>query len=139
MAAAAHRVARHIGVPVVEVHTNEGDRSGYRRNGPDRCFHCKDELFTRIAEEVLVAQRVQAVAYGENATTPGAPEREASGYRCRDLQRFVSADPPGPESVTIVAESTRPTARRVGGRQGAGRRPALPMRRSSCRDRAGRR
>ena len=44
--AAAHDVARFVGVPVVEVETREGDRAAYRANGPDRCFHCKDELFT---------------------------------------------------------------------------------------------
>ena len=42
---AAHDVARYIGVPVVEVVTREGERLGYQANGPDRCFHCKDELF----------------------------------------------------------------------------------------------
>ncbi|WP_250034595.1 ATP-dependent sacrificial sulfur transferase LarE [Paractinoplanes maris] len=64
---AAHQVARVIGVPVVEVETFEGERDAYRANGPDRCFHCKDELFTRIGAEVVVAQRLDAVAYGENA------------------------------------------------------------------------
>lgn len=64
---AAHAVARHIGVAVVEVDTREGDRAAYRANGPDRCFHCKDELFSRIADEVVAAHRLDAVAYGENA------------------------------------------------------------------------
>src|ERR1700710_1421399 len=41
---AAHDVARFIGVPLVEVTTHEGDVAAYRANGPDRCFHCKDEL-----------------------------------------------------------------------------------------------
>ena len=65
--AAAHDVARHIGVTVVEVDTHEGDRPEYRANGPDRCFHCKDELFTRIDDEVAAAHHLDAVAYGENA------------------------------------------------------------------------
>ena len=50
--AAAHAVARFVGAPVVEVVTHEGDWPAYRANGPDRCFHCKDELFTRIDDEV---------------------------------------------------------------------------------------
>ncbi|GIF13863.1 ATP-dependent sacrificial sulfur transferase LarE [Actinoplanes teichomyceticus] len=73
--AAAHEVARHLGVPVAEVLTREGDRAAYRRNGPDRCFHCKDELFTRIGDEVLAAYRVDAVAYGENADDARRPDR----------------------------------------------------------------
>ncbi|WP_240670522.1 ATP-dependent sacrificial sulfur transferase LarE [Actinoplanes solisilvae] len=64
---AAHRVARHIGVPVVEIETHEGDRDAYRANGPDRCFHCKDELFTRISTDVLTRHELDALAYGENA------------------------------------------------------------------------
>ncbi|MEU7901515.1 ATP-dependent sacrificial sulfur transferase LarE [Actinoplanes sp. NPDC049118] len=64
---AAHAVARFIGVAVAEVTTFEGEREAYRANGPDRCFHCKDELFTRIADEVVTAYRLDAVAYGENA------------------------------------------------------------------------
>ncbi|GID91709.1 ATP-dependent sacrificial sulfur transferase LarE [Amorphoplanes digitatis] len=63
----AHAVARFIGVAVAEVNTFEGERDAYRANGPDRCFHCKDELFTRIADEVVTAYRLDAVAYGENA------------------------------------------------------------------------
>ncbi|GIF00875.1 ATP-dependent sacrificial sulfur transferase LarE [Paractinoplanes rishiriensis] len=73
--AAAHRVARHIGVAVVEVVTHEQDRAAYRANGADRCFHCKDELFTRIADEVVIAHRLDAVAYGENADDARRPDR----------------------------------------------------------------
>jgi uncharacterized protein len=72
---AAHEVARHIGVAVVEVVTHEGDRAGYRANGPDRCFHCKDELFSRIDEEVVAAHRLDAIAYGENADDAVRPDR----------------------------------------------------------------
>ena len=72
---AAHQVARHIGVAVVEVETHEGDRPAYRANGPDRCFHCKDELFTMIADEVVAAHRLDAVAYGENADDARRPDR----------------------------------------------------------------
>ena len=76
--AAAHTVAGVIGVPVVEVHTREGDREAYRANGPDRCFHCKDELFARIGDEVVDAHRLDAVAYGENADDARRPDRPGS-------------------------------------------------------------
>src|SRR3954469_1639087 len=72
---AAHAVARGLGVAVVEVDTHEGKRAAYRANGPDRCFHCKDELFTRIGEEVVAAYRLDAVAYGENADDSRRPDR----------------------------------------------------------------
>ncbi|HEV8175684.1 MAG TPA: ATP-dependent sacrificial sulfur transferase LarE [Actinoplanes sp.] len=75
---AAHAVARHIGVAVVEIDTHEGDRAAYRANGPDRCFHCKDELFTRIGDEVVADHRLDAVAYGENADDARRPDRPGS-------------------------------------------------------------
>src|ERR1700710_984877 len=58
---AAHRVAEGVGARVVEVETFEGERAAYRANGPDRRFHCKDELFTRISDEGVVAQGLALV------------------------------------------------------------------------------
>jgi uncharacterized protein len=75
---AAHEVARFIGAPVVEVETYEGDNPAYQANGPDRCFHCKDELFARIGDEVVSAHRLSAVAYGENADDARRPDRPGS-------------------------------------------------------------
>lgn len=75
---AAHEVARFVGVPVVEVETREGDRPEYQANGPDRCFYCKDELFTRISDSVVAAHRLDAVAYGENADDARRPDRPGS-------------------------------------------------------------
>ena len=49
---AAHKVAAYIGVRLVEVQTREGEAEAYRVNGPDRCFHCKTELFSRIEQDV---------------------------------------------------------------------------------------
>ena len=74
----AHEVARVIGVPVVEVATHEGDSPAYRANGPDRCYHCKDELFTRISDEVVERLGLDAVAYGENADDALRPDRPGS-------------------------------------------------------------
>jgi pyridinium-3,5-biscarboxylic acid mononucleotide sulfurtransferase len=75
----AHDVARIVGVPVVEVPTAEGDRLEYRRNAPDRCFHCKNELFTRISDDVVERHGLSAVAYGENADD--AVRRDRPGAR----------------------------------------------------------
>ena len=65
--AAAHATAASIGARVVEIETHEGDNPAYRANGPDRCFHCKDELFARIDDELVAELGLGAVAYGENA------------------------------------------------------------------------
>ncbi|MBV9535624.1 MAG: ATP-dependent sacrificial sulfur transferase LarE [Solirubrobacterales bacterium] len=65
--ATAHRIAAFLGANLVEVATFECDRPEYRRNLPNRCFYCKDELFGRISDEVMSRHRLAAVAYGENA------------------------------------------------------------------------
>ena len=72
---AAHQVAAVIGARIVEIQTREGDNPAYRANGPDRCFHCKDELFTRIEDDVAGAYGLAAVAYGENADDMRRPDR----------------------------------------------------------------
>ena len=75
---AAHQVAEYVGTRVVEIETHEGARPGYVRNGPDRCFHCRDELFTRISADLLTRERLDAVAYGENADDSRRPDRPGS-------------------------------------------------------------
>ncbi len=76
--AAAHDVARYVGVPLVEVETREGDRPDYRANGPDRCFHCKDELFSTIGADLLDRHGLDRIAYGENADDVRRPDRPGS-------------------------------------------------------------
>jgi len=75
---AAHEVAAFIGVPVVEVVTREGERAAYVANGPDRCYQCKDELFTRIDAELAARHGLDAVAYGENADDARRLDRPGS-------------------------------------------------------------
>jgi uncharacterized protein len=75
---AAHKVAAHIGARLVEVETREGEAKAYRLNGPDRCFHCKTELFGRIGQDVAPVYGLVAVAYGENADDVRRPDRPGS-------------------------------------------------------------
>lgn len=45
----ARAVAAHIGIEHRTIITNELARPGYRANGPDRCYHCKSELYDDLA------------------------------------------------------------------------------------------
>jgi len=54
---------RHI--PVEVITTGELDNPDYSRNDSQRCFHCKDELFT-VLEAVRLGRSFDAVAYGVN-------------------------------------------------------------------------
>jgi uncharacterized protein len=46
----ARNVAAAIGIRHRAITTDELARAGYRRNGPDRCYHCKTELYDRLAD-----------------------------------------------------------------------------------------
>lgn len=72
---AAHETARFLGAEVVELRTRELDLADYRANPVDRCFFCKDELFSRIDAELVRRLRLDAVAYGENADDSRRPDR----------------------------------------------------------------
>lgn len=51
----ARAIARAAGVPLLELDTHELDDPQYRANAPDRCFHCKTELWSRLG--ALAAER----------------------------------------------------------------------------------
>ena len=44
----ARRVAAAIGIAHREIETHEIDRPGYVENSPERCFECKDELYSLL-------------------------------------------------------------------------------------------
>lgn len=56
---------RHEFIP-----TYEFDNPDYVKNDPDRCYHCKDELFTRL-EEVACERGYQHIIYGVNCDDLG--------------------------------------------------------------------
>ena len=50
--------------------THEVENPLYQANGPDRCYHCKDELFSEL-ERLRETRGFAAVAYGVNADDLG--------------------------------------------------------------------
>jgi pyridinium-3,5-biscarboxylic acid mononucleotide sulfurtransferase len=61
----AARIARTLGAEHRFVQSNELARPGYVQNGPDRCFHCKSELYD-IAEAKRQEWQLAAVVNGTN-------------------------------------------------------------------------
>lgn len=55
----ASRVARQIGITHRILHTRELDLPEYSSNSPDRCYYCRNELFTEF--RVLAAEHGAAV------------------------------------------------------------------------------
>jgi pyridinium-3,5-biscarboxylic acid mononucleotide sulfurtransferase len=61
----AEKVASQFGIAHRFVETREMDSQAYRANAPDRCYHCKHELFGRL-DGLLAELDFDAVAYGIN-------------------------------------------------------------------------
>jgi uncharacterized protein len=66
----AEELARMIGIRHFVIDTHELESGDYARNAPDRCFHCKTELYSRLAE-LLPMLGVQAIVNGANADDLG--------------------------------------------------------------------
>ena len=68
--AAALAFAADHGIPLQVLQTAELDDPDYRRNDARRCFHCKDELFSRM-EQARQQLGFAALAYGRNLDDDG--------------------------------------------------------------------
>jgi uncharacterized protein len=66
----ARSVAAGLGARLHEVSTNEVELEAYARNHPDRCFHCKEELFDTL-EPVRARLGLAHLAYGATADDAG--------------------------------------------------------------------
>lgn len=67
---AARSLARSMGAHLVEVTTSEVELEAYARNNPDRCFHCREELFDTLAP-VQLELGLAHLAYGATADDAG--------------------------------------------------------------------
>jgi uncharacterized protein len=66
----AEAFARECGFRHEYIETREFDNPDYTKNDPNRCFHCKDELFTRL--ELVARERgIEHIAYGVNVDDLG--------------------------------------------------------------------
>jgi uncharacterized protein len=61
----AEAFVRQFGIAHEYILTREFDNPDYTRNNPDRCFHCKDELFTRL-EQLGRERGFEHIIYGVN-------------------------------------------------------------------------
>jgi uncharacterized protein len=66
----AEEFARTWSIRHEYIETREFDNPDYVKNDRDRCFHCKDELFTRL-DEVARARGIEHVVYGVNVDDLG--------------------------------------------------------------------
>lgn len=108
----ARAVARHVGIAHEVIDTNELASADYRRNDRFRCFHCKSELYGRLA--------TLAHARGYAVVLSGANADDAGDWRpgLRAAERHGVAHPlleAGVDKATVRELATRldvPSARK---------------------------
>ncbi|MFN9894098.1 MAG: ATP-dependent sacrificial sulfur transferase LarE [Acidobacteriota bacterium] len=66
----AEAFARQFGIRHEYIETFEFENPDYGRNDKNRCFHCKDELFTRL-DAVCLERGIENVVYGVNVDDLG--------------------------------------------------------------------
>jgi uncharacterized protein len=62
--------AEEQGIPLEVILTSELEHPEYARNDAQRCFHCKDELFTTM-EDLRAARGFDTIVYGVNMDDQG--------------------------------------------------------------------
>jgi len=92
--AEARKLAALIGLRHIVVRTDELANPEYARNGANRCFFCKEELFTQLAP---IAQRegCRALVYGANVDDlgdhrPGMQSARQRGVRAPMIDAALS-------------------------------------------------
>lgn len=88
----AEQIVAEFEIPHRFVETREMQREAYRANAPDRCYHCKDELFQRL-ELVVEELGFDSIAYGINTddTSDFRPGHRAAAEHSV-LSPFLDAD-----------------------------------------------
>ena len=88
----AELFARENGIRHEYIETHEFENPQYVANGPDRCFHCKDELFVRLAEYGQ-ERGISNIVYGVNKDDLGDYRPGQNAARLRDVRApLVDAD-----------------------------------------------
>jgi pyridinium-3,5-biscarboxylic acid mononucleotide sulfurtransferase len=104
LAAALAFTAEH-GIPTQILQTGELDKADYVRNDAQRCFHCKDELFTQM-ETARLRLGFAHLAYGMNLDDRGEfrPGQKAAALHGA-LAPLVTAQLTKAEIRTLARES----------------------------------
>jgi len=84
--AMAEDIVRDFEIPHRFIDTREMESEEYRRNAPDRCYHCKSELFSRM-DGLLDELGFDALAYGINVDDQGDFR---PGHRAAEEHRVLS-------------------------------------------------
>ena len=103
--AAALKFAEQHRIPVHILQTHELEDPNYARNDANRCFHCKDELFTRM-EAARAESGFKHLAYGMNLDDRGEfrPGQKAAALHSA-LAPLVTAELTKAEIRTLARDA----------------------------------
>ena len=81
----AKKITTEFDIPHKIIKTHELDNPDYAKNSPDRCYHCKSELFSQMTK-LARDMDVNFILYGQNADDvgdfrPGAKAAKETGVR----------------------------------------------------------
>jgi uncharacterized protein len=103
---AAAALAARIGVRHEIIETNEFGNPRYRSNDRDRCFHCKDELFSRLTA-LARARDYEQVIDGFNADDGRSPLDHRPGHQAglrRGVRSPLAEAGLGKEEIRDIAQ-----------------------------------
>ena len=103
--AAALAFAQQNHIPIHVLQTAELENPDYQRNDSQRCFHCKDELFTQM-ESQRAARGFRHIAYGMNLDDRGEfrPGQQAAAEH-HAVAPLVTAQLTKPEIRQLAREA----------------------------------
>ncbi|GEA14451.1 MAG: pyridinium-3,5-biscarboxylic acid mononucleotide sulfurtransferase [Moorella sp. (in: firmicutes)] len=102
---AATRLAQELGLQHLVINTNEMEDSAFTANPPERCYHCKKELFAKLQE--------LAREYGLKVIVDGANADDSGDFRpgSRAAREFGVRSPL--QEVGLTKEEIRQLARHL--------------------------
>jgi pyridinium-3,5-biscarboxylic acid mononucleotide sulfurtransferase len=111
----ARQFAESLGVRHIEVSSRELERPGYVQNGPDRCFHCKSELY-HIAKQKADELELGSIMNGTNLDDlgdyrPGLEAAKIAGARAPLVEAgFTKSDVREAAQLLGVPSFNKPAA-----------------------------
>ena len=92
----AAEITREFGIRHEVVKTRELDNPDYAKNAPNRCYYCKQELFTHM-EQLARSLNIDYILYGQNADDigdfrPGAAAAQERGVHAPLAEAGLTKD-----------------------------------------------
>ena len=102
----AAEITREFGIRHEVVKTRELDNPDYAKNAPNRCYYCKQELFTHM-EQLARSLSIDYILYGQNADDIGDFRPGAAAARERGVHAPLA-------EAGLTKEDVRALAKRWG-------------------------